>query len=610
MDTLSFALTAVTVDEGLVRKLAQAEHGRLIRLKDDETHRGWQTELYDALRAGQVEACVRSADTIWLLLSCHVDALQSEALRIHALDAAGDDIEPLARLFFQRDLARLAPCGVIRYVGALHLPVEPNWQVAATFMRALAVDLRAIQPDVWLVQMHSVCYSRFIRSADKMARCFTVQRDAAGNAVLAPTKKSEVGPHLAYVSINSSAHKVPWKAKPQAKLHDRFGLLSRILSQCQRTLGMRQVAVQVRPLQEYRPVGSTVQAKKELMHQTVMPEVAAALSGTRVHVYSHFGQPDYLVDILREMFPFLEWVPTDNPKAERGTISHLLAVVNNPETAIGGNADAKVVLRDASFPVMQCITEQTLQAIHSSIEKRLKRIAADLEQGVTEQRRPPQAHEVIGRALVMQLLLKTELRQSAFLLRRPWMDADLPWKRYAFIHHDYGNPKWVVVMPQSATRFEIRTIDRPSQIRMAQRIPVVIDPPEHGRDQRGQAFSNLVRSSRRALVIRSTEINAYCTHRKGHSGVWLIPELFAYLSQGADATSSDLSEKAAPRLRIVEAYEYGLPSLDAWRWEATLDMACLAYDPTVRMFRTAAFPIFVKLAAEVMDALTPPKAAS
>jgi hypothetical protein len=38
-------------------------------------------------------------------------------------------------------------------------------------------------------------------------------------------------------------------------------------------------------------------------------------------------------------------------------------------------------------------------------------------------------------------------------------------------------------------------------------------------------------------------------------------------------------------------------------------MACLAYDPTVRMFRTAAFPVFVKLAAEIVDSLKAPKAA-
>lgn len=37
--------------------------------------------------------------------------------------------------------------------------------------------------------------------------------------------------------------------------------------------------------------------------------------------------------------------------------------------------------------------------------------------------------------------------------------------------------------------------------------------------------------------------------------------------------------------------------------------ACLAYDPTVRMLHTAAFPIFVKLAAEVMDLLSLSKAA-
>lgn len=609
MDHFSFALTAVTLDEVIVRQRAIDAKGRVVRILDDDSHKAWQADLYDEIRAGHVLACVRSAKTLWLLLSCPVNELNSTAMRYQAQDAAGDDIEPLARLFFQHELALLAPYGFVQYAGTLHLPVENGWRSAAPIMRSLAVDLRSIQQGIWMISMQSVCYMSNKHRPDKSARCFTVGTDLTGESILVPTKKSDIDTQLAYFSTNAVDRKVPWKAKPTVPMLDRFGMLSRIFDRGEQALGIQRVPVAVEPVQSYRQVGSATQAKKELMHQYVMPEVAVAMASTRVHVYSYLGRPSYLAGIMREMFPFIEWAETEDLEADRHEITHLLAVVNNPDDAITGANDAKVILRQAGYPVMQCITEKTLAAIQRSIEKRVNKVAGDIAQGKVETRRQPQEHEIIGRALVVQLLLKTEIHRSEFLLPRPWMQADVPLTEYAFVHHDYGDPKWVLVFPLASGRFEVQSFDRQSQIRLNRRIPVIVDPPERGKDQRGQDFANMIGAARRAIVIRNTAINAYCTHRKGHSGVWVIPELFGYLSQGSDAASSDLSTKTAPRLRIVETYERGTLISDSWRWEATLDMACLAYDPTVRMFRTAAFPIFVKLAAEVMDLLSLPKAA-
>lgn len=609
MNQLSFALTAVTLDEVIVRQRAINAKGRVIRIHDDDSHQTWLADLYDEIRAGHVLACVRSAQSLWLLLSCRVDELNSTAMRHQAQDAAGDHIEPLARLFFQYDLTLLAPYGFVRYAGALHLPVDNGWKSAAPFLRSLAVDLRSIQQGIWMIRMQSVCYMSGKYRPDKAARCFVVQTNSKGESFLLPTKKSNVDTQLAYFSTKALDRKVPWKAKPNVPVLDRFGMLSRILSHCQQKLGLRTIPVSVEPVQSYRQVGSVTQAKTELMHQYVMAEVGVAMASTRVHVYSHFGRPAYLAGIMREMFPFIEWVETEDPESDRQEITHLLAVVNNPDDTITGADDAKVILRQAGFPVMQCITEQTIAAIQRSIEKRVQKVAADLAQGRVEPRRQPQEHEIIGRALVVQLLLKTEIHQSEFLLPRPWMQADMPLTQYAFVYHGYGDPKWVLILPLASGKFDVQTFDRQSQIRLNRRIPVIVDPPDRGKDQRGRDFAKIIGAARRAVVIRNTEINAYCTHRKGHSGVWVIPELFGYLSQGSDAASSDLSTKTAPRLRIVETYEHGTLTSNSWRWEATLDMACLAYDPTVRMFRTAAFPVFVKLAAEIMDSLRAPKAA-
>ncbi|MEM5314788.1 hypothetical protein [Paraburkholderia sp. JHI869] len=612
MDNPSLALTAVTLDERKVRQRAAAAKGRLVRTDDDDTHRRWTSVIYTQMNAGNVLASVRTTEHSWLLLARPLRSLKCRELMTGAKDAFGAPVEVLAQLFFQQDLAEAAPYGFVRYFGALHVAVDDSWQRGAASLRMLDVRLQPICIGRWLLQMRSVSYTRDIRRADKTARCFTVRCEPARERFrLVPTLKSEAHEALAYATASASRSRVPWKARTAAGANqlDRYGLLNLSLARMASTLGLATLSVSFDPLYRHRPVGSTTQAKQELMHEQVISQVAPALAGYRFCVTSHLGRPDYLASLMAQMFPFAQWCPVDAAAAAPGEIEHLLAVVNTPRLSGPDPEDVKVALRAAGFPVIQCVTDATIALISKSIQQRIDKTTAYASVGKVEARRPPQEHEVIARALLIQLLLKIELRDGCFLVPRPWMGT-VPVQRYAFIFHDFGDPKWVVVLPQEDSRhFDVQVVDNARRLRLGSRIPVLIDPPDKGKDARGIDFENIRLSARRCVVIRNTEINAYSTLRKGHAGIWVIPELFAYISQGADASSSDLCTKVAPRLRIVEAYDHGIASDDDWRWHVTLDMASLAYDPTVRLFKTSAFPVFVKLAAEKMDALRLPMAA-
>ncbi|MGJ7918844.1 hypothetical protein ACI48D_25675 [Massilia sp. LXY-6] len=604
MADIAFALTAVTIDEQIVRQRAAGANGRLIRLDDDETHRRWSQALYAEIEAGKVLASVRSTKQIWVLLGCHVRTLKNPDILNNAKDAVGEPVEVLAQLFFMYDLACAAPFGYVQYVGTIHIAVDQNWRVGTKYVNMLDVRLKPIHPGRWLLQMHSISYTTELAFAKQTARCFTVRHGPASDVFqLIATPKHATQAALAYATVSASAHKVPWKSRRAGDQIDKYALLQLVLARIGQSLGLAMLRVNVEPLYRYRQVGSQAQAKKELTHEKVIGQTAEVLANYQFHVTSHMGRPEFLASLMRQMFPFAHWEPVDEVDNWPGTIEHLLAVVNTPFRGESVETDAKVAVRAHRFPVLQCITDTTLNTIVKSIERRVAKTAADAAVGKTETRRPPQEHEVIARALLIQLLLKIELRHSRFLLRRPWM-GHVQAEKYIFVFREFGDKRWSVVKPLDDFHFEVQVGEKIHRLLVDSRIPVLIDPPEQGKDKRGKDYEKILLAARRAVIIRNTEINAYSAQRGGHAGIWLIPELFAYISLGADAAASDLSTKVAPRLRVVEAYEYGMPSEETWRWQTLLDMACLAYDPTVRLFKTSAFPIFVKLAAEKLAALS------
>jgi len=605
VDNIAFALTAVTIDTKKVRQRASAAKGRLVRIDDDDTHRKWSAELYAEIRARNVLASVRSAEHIWLLLAKAVRSPKLGTWLAAAKDACGEPLEVLAQLFFLEDMAKIAPFGCVTYLGNLHVAVDFSWKHGAPQVCMLDVRLAPVHSEHWLLQMRSVSYSNDLEHVERTARCFTV-RPKGKSLLLMPTPKGEAKGHRAYATTSAISHKVPWKARPSAAADriDKYGLLKVILERMSQTLGLAMLDVSVEPLYQHRGVGSATQAKKELTHEHVIGQVATTLEGYEFHVSSHLGRPDFLASLMAQMFPFAKWHPITHAMDGPEGVENLLAIVNTPRKDEDDSDDVKLALRSVGFPVLQCITDTTVGVIGKSIQRRRAKVDADALSGRLERRRPLQEHEVIARALLIQLLVKIELRQKTFLLPRPWM-GKVAGERYAFVCHEYGNPAWVVILPKDDSHFDIQIVENRRRIRFGSRIPVLIDPPQKGKDSRGLEFERICASARHCIIIRNTEINAYSAHRGGHAGIWLIPELFAYISLGSDAASSDLSTKVAPRLRIVEAFDYGMPADHEQRWQDTLDMASLAYDPTVRLFKTSAFPVFAKLSAEALDALAP-----
>jgi hypothetical protein len=606
MENIAFALTAVTVDEDIVRQRANNAQGRLIRLDDDAANRRWSKALYAEIKRGKVIGSLRSPKHIWLLLSCDVRKLENAEILNSARDACGESIEVLAQLFFMYDMAQVVPFGHVAYIGAIHVAVDSEWQIGAKHVNMLDMGIKPIHPGRWLLRMRSVSYTSDLLHVEKTARCFTVRHNPASDALeLVPTPKQETQGYLSYATTSATSHKVPWRSRNTfaKKRIDKYGLLELALERLGPSLGLKMLQVKVEPLQEHRQVGSKAQAKKELMHEHVIEQAAKVLRDCQFYVTSHQGRPEFIASLMSQMFSFAEWHPIDMTEAWPGRVENLLAIVNTPFEGSQLSEDVKILMRARKFAVLQCVTDMTVDTIARSIEKRRAKVDADAASGKLEIRRPPQEHEVIARALLIQLLLKMELRYSRFLLPRPWM-GHVQLQSYAFVYREFDDKRWVVIKPKSDFQFDLIVGERIHRLLSDSRVPVLIDPPEVGRDKRGKDFEEILAISRRSVVIRNTEINAYSSQRKGHAGVWLIPDLFAYISLGADAASSDLSTKVAPRLRIVETYEYGAPSDESWRWEVVIDMASLSYDPTVRLFRTSAFPIFIKLAAEKLDSLS------
>lgn len=596
-----FVLSAVTLDESAIRRWARSMYGRLIRIDETEQTASWNDTLYACFARNQIQASVRSRESIWLLFTEPLERLAEPALRRHARDACGDEIEPLVRLHFADCAARIAPHGAIQYIGRIHLFISDSWKQSRAHQQALDVAIRMIAPERWLIAMTSVLYSSDINKAASTARCFTVRSGAGPAATRAvPTRKNSTAGHLAYATMSAVAARVPWKGRKGGTTLDRYSVLQLLTSEITSAMGAAPLPCTLFPLQAYREVGTANQRKTELSHSHVMARVGERLSGKTIHVFSHLGRPEFLSDVMAAQCQTINWKNTFSPMSGEDHVESLLAVVNTPSGDSDSGNDVKTVLRAMHLPVLQCITDSLLEKMRRSIQRRSDREQRIDAEGLTETRRPAQFHETVARALIIQLVLKYELHLADFLLERPWMGAMSDIDCYAFIYRDFGDPAWIIIRPTNQTQFTTEVAKELNAQALHKRTPVFLDPPADGKDGRGKVVADMLAQCPSCILIRSTPINFFSTSRKANAGIWIIPELFAYVAMGSDAASSDLSCQVAPRVRIVETYRNGSPDDSENRRKALLDMATLSYDPTVRMFRTSAFPIFFKLAAEAM----------
>ncbi|NHZ97543.1 hypothetical protein [Massilia sp. CCM 8734] len=602
-----FVLSAVTLDETAIRRWARSMQGKLIRLDEKERYGHWNELLYACIARRRIKASVRSRESIWVLLAEPLERMPEPELRWHARDACGDEIEPLARLRFAECVARVAPHGVVQYIGSTQMFISDSWKQSKAHQQALDVAIKMIAPGRWLIAMTSVLYTSEIGTVANTARCFVVRSETGPDATRAvPTRKNSTAGHLAYATVSAIATRVPWKGRNGATAMDRYTALQLLTGEISVAMGARPLPCTIFPLHAYRKVGTTNQRKTELTHAHVMARIADRFSGKIIHVFSHLGRPEFLSSLMAAQCGSIKWQNTFSPMDDGDNLEGLLAVVNTPSSnGDDGEDDIKARLRARRLPVLQCITDRLLEQMRRSIQRRAKREDRIDAEGLIETRRPAQFHETVARALMVQLVLKYELHSGRFLLERPWMDAITDIGRYAFIYRDFGDPAWIIVRPSDSTQFTTEAVKDLDVQTFHGRTPVIIDPPAYGKDGRGKVADDILTQCPNCVLIRSTPINFFSSSRRANAGIWIIPELFAYVAMGSDAGSSDLSCQVAPRVRIVETYRYGVPTDGQDRRKALLDMATLSYDPTIRMFRTSAFPVFFKLAAEAMELIEP-----